>query len=292
MSAIRENDSGFDLFDDEEALAIEIAELKIEIARIEKMKDESDWEHKLREKITDTPGARQPERDPISDITNKDNWDFSSEFASVDVYDDEEVDNPHETQHISEKDRPSNIVEYERNPRINPDLEEDDEIVQLPPESEELTSAELLEEREIVQAPRQVTPPSINPLTDSEIQRKKLQPAPKKIMVRKNNDAEIIKEMGLGEGQRALREAREDKNLKTYVIQASKPDSGKIRKKLLKSLADLRYENVNIAKVEIDFQSTRPYIIIGKSLTRRQAHEVMSIMRVLRIPASVKVEKI
>ena len=300
------NESFADPFADEEALAREIAELRIEIARIENMKNQNDWEHKLQEKISQSPDAVQSTsaiEETIEKDSEKENdgWDFSSEFESVEVYQDNE---PEDSETVENKQL---VAEDVRNEALEKDVNtdesaqkqasdeanviNDDEIVQMPPESEELEIPVILEEKEIVKAPRQVSPPSIKRLTDSEVKRKQKPAPPRKITVRKKNDAAIIKELGIGEGQKALQEAREGTISRKYYIRASKPDSQKIRKKLLKSLAEVRFENINIAKVEIDFKSARPYLIIGKSLSRRQAQAVLKVMRSLKIPSSVKSEQ-
>ncbi|MCD4657158.1 MAG: hypothetical protein K8S87_06395 [Planctomycetes bacterium] len=292
------DDSDFSIFADMEALQKEINQLRVEIARIEKQKKQKMSENnpqdsKVKQSDAEISTENQHKTSQDAETSSKsnesdtnwqkastDNWDFSSEFESVEVYDEKQDAEDKVLVHKEQSNDKSEIVNLK-----------DDEIVQMPEESEELTIIDSTEAKEIVEAPRQVSPPKITPITDSEIARNQKQAPPRKITIPKKNDAAIIKELGIGEGQKSLDEARNSQNVKTYYIRAAKPDSPKIMKKLLKSLAELRFDNINLAKIEIDLESARPYLIIGKSLTRRQAHTVIDVMRKLKIPASVKPEQ-
>ncbi len=291
-------ESDFEIFADMEALEKEIRQLRVEIAHIELQKKQKS--SRISENMVNDSKVEYSQAETGRDMhlrtlhdeentelmngsnpdwqkASTDNWDFSSEFESVDIY--EKKMDAEEVKHIQMKQ-----------PDDEPEIFnlKDDEIVQMPEESEELASLELTDSNEIVEAPKQVSPPKIISISDSDIAWNQKPPQPRKIFVRKKNDAAIIKELGIGEGQKSLHEARNSANLRTYYIRAAKPDSSKIMKKLLKSLAELRFDNINLAKIEIDVESARPYLIIGKSLTRRQAHAIIDIMRKLKIPGSVK----
>ena len=294
------DESDFEIFADMEALEKEISQLKVEIARIEKQKlrksskisENKQQVDKVANSHFDTSSKRQSEtaqdveKSGLMNDSNPDwqnatteGWDFSSEFESVEVYEEKPATNKEKHIQINQTVDEPEILNLK-----------DDEIVQVPEESEELTALEIEDSTEIVDAPRQVSPPKITPITDSEVahKQKPAQAPPRKVYVRKKNDAAIIKELGIGEGQKSLNEARNSTNSRTYYIRAAKPDSPKIMKKLLKALAELHYDNINLAKIEIDVESAKPYLIIGKSLTRRQAHAIIDIMRKLKIPGSVK----
>ena len=229
------DDSDFSIFADMEALQKEIRQLRVEIARIEKQKKSkkntrvSNAEHSDAEASTENQQKSTQNAD-VSDKTTEsdgdwiksstDNWDFSSEFESVDVYEEKQDAEDNMLVQKVQTDDESEIVNLK-----------DDEIVQMPEESEELTILDSAEANEIVEAPKQVSPPKITPISDSEIARKQKPAQSRKVFVRKKNDAEIIKELGIGEGQRSLHEARNSTNAKTYYIRAAKPESPKIMKR-------------------------------------------------------------
>ena len=149
--------------------------------------------------------------------------------------------------------------------------------------------------------PPKPAPTKKQPVHKPELAKKQPKPVAKSPAVKQSNpaakpkrkrkkDAEILKELGVGEGQNAIKEARKAVKIKYYYIRISQPDNKKVKKKLLASIKELNLPNIDENLLEKNLNSAVPYFQIGKSLTKKHAYSVLTVLKKLKLVGSLKEE--